>query len=1145
MNQQTLAGPARLLSASLLAALLPAASQAKQAPPTPQQGAPAATHQHSEGCSCHHKPGEKLRSQFAPQVASIAPGAHLQAPIGFSFLAAVAHVDLVIDGHGALQGMHRESRHNGPWIPGGQLDLPFGLNVPARATLAAHVTAKAIGNDALGNVIATRTCTLHLVPIDGKFWLSGSSAIDARFQWLANQRAAGLVDATDVEELSRRLVQARQVAAPIVRRPSTTVDQTLDQVLGKRQQQRGPRQPQGEGDFGGNNYTVNGTLQWTDSAGGLHGIPYATVEIRDDELVGSDLITTVTTNGSGQYTATFVWDDGPGQGDADLFIRVLARSSVADIKPDTILASTFQMESAVRNEEPAGTVTFDMTAGNATDADRAFGIHAAMTVSGAYAGILAGVTPSQIDTRFPTTRSTSLFDSGALQLHILSDDAFDWDVIHHEYGHYFQNIHGFQNNPGGSHSFNANLAVTRGSKDLGLRLAWGEGWPTFFGLAAQARLGTSALGIPNVGDVVYHDTVDQNTALNVETTPGLGEDNEVSVMSSLWDLFDGASDGDDKVAIGDDSLFNTFKASGCTTIGAAWDAIASPMSVRNSLPIAAVFGQANIAPVLTAPADGTELGATAPTFTWLPNGAGAANPLNEFSIVFYKDNFATEVLRVDNLTSPTFTPDATQLATLRDAAAVVDWVVEGKNTSAPASPSGTLGFYRSGSRRLGGIQFSFVVDDTGSMSQEIGAVRNGLLQFVQFLQTLPGTSSPTVQLVTFKDSVTERIVSDDLTLVESAVASLSASGGGDCPEFGMQALSYAADSVSPGAIILFATDAASQPGVSATDLVNRLVAKGVTVHTILSGDCGGLDNLVQAPSLSMGDPFAKPGTSEPPQTNIADPGQPAFPYHGDTPATATPIEVNGPPIGGTVSPVSSEDYFSVELQEGFNYDVVVQVLSSGSGTCSVLAPDGTTLLDSFSVFGNLRSLDFEAPSTGTFYVRLQSTGTINYRLATLFDPINSTGSVALFSTISSATGGTFAVRDEVNAGNATAYIATVFNVLAGAVQPALVVALPSQLPRSSSSILTLFGNNTNFVPGSVVLPIPDVTFGTVVVVGTEPTAGAGFGRHRGNRGLHRRDRRDPEWYRHRNGDRHQLARDHTGTDGPGAAVGDPGSRDAR
>jgi len=74
----------------------------------------------------------------------------------------------------------------------------------------------------------------------------------------------------------------------------------------------------------------------------------------------------------------------------------------------------------------------------------------------------------------------------------------------------------------------------------------------------------------------------------------------------------------------------------------------------------------------------------------------------------------------------------------------------------------------------------FVIDDTGSMYTDIAGVRSAALSFVDGL--IAGGEAPTLGLVSFKDSANDRGEFCDVNQFRSAISSLYASGGGDCPE---------------------------------------------------------------------------------------------------------------------------------------------------------------------------------------------------------------------------------------------------------------------------------------------------------------------------------------------------------------------------
>jgi len=168
---------------------------------------------------------------------------------------------------------------------------------------------------------------------------------------------------------------------------------------------------------------------------------------------------------------------------------------------------------------------------------------------------IAGVAPT---TNFPALLldwatdnpgGETFFDpgSGGSQMIVLSadpaedTDEFDQHVIAHEFGHYIEHNFSRADNIGGSHGL--------GDK-LDIRVAFGEG----FGYAFAAI----ALKDPVARDSFIFNGQNVSSTFNVEANPPLAGNNgnfgcwcsESSVWSLLWDMYDGAADANDTVALG-------------------------------------------------------------------------------------------------------------------------------------------------------------------------------------------------------------------------------------------------------------------------------------------------------------------------------------------------------------------------------------------------------------------------------------------------------------------------------------------------------------------------------------------------------------------------------------------------------------------
>ena len=132
-----------------------------------------------------------------------------------------------------------------------------------------------------------------------------------------------------------------------------------------------------------------------------------------------------------------------------------------------------------------------------------------------------------------------------------------------------------------------------------------------------------------------------------------------------------------------------------------------------------------------------------------------------------------------------------------------------------------------------------VIDDTGSMRDNINGVQQALTEYIEILQQaiLEGKISPLSVLLTFKDQdeIYSRIVTDNLNELLEQVKLLEAEGGDDCAEDSVVALNQVAAEIAEGGTILLATDAPPHEGYDElTTLIEQLRDKGITINIILT-----------------------------------------------------------------------------------------------------------------------------------------------------------------------------------------------------------------------------------------------------------------------------------------------------------------------
>ncbi len=430
---------------------------------------------------------------------------------------------------------------------------------------------------------------------------------------------------------------------------------------------------------------VSGTVRWTDENGDTHPWRRGDVELWEEDFGFDDRITTVRTDEAGRFSAVIDNDDGIGQGGRDLFVRVRMRG--VGFQVETTGGDVYSLRSTTQDDLPDGAeVEFNLTGGDDADGN-AMSVHQAMALAVPYAHRMNGGAFRDVDVVWPNGDDGSFYDG---QVQMEQEDRWDWDTIHHEYGHFVAEQLDIEDNPGGPHNITDNLADVRGNKDEGIRLAWGEGWPTFFAISLQMEEGAAGLGVPRVGDLFYQDLEDTNVDYSMEAQIGGqsgGEDNELSVQRFLWDLYDGGADEDsDDVRLGDDAIWDLVSGAEPVNLSEAYRAITANRARAEVASIGCIASEQRIAPAPITPVNAARMSADQdpPTFRWVANGRSDDFPNNEFEIQFWDEDYSTMLFFEDDLGDTEFTPTEIQWRLIADRR-YVNWVVVGRQTDAPAT----------------------------------------------------------------------------------------------------------------------------------------------------------------------------------------------------------------------------------------------------------------------------------------------------------------------------------------------------------------------------------------------------------------------------------------------------------------------------
>jgi hypothetical protein len=163
------------------------------------------------------------------------------------------------------------------------------------------------------------------------------------------------------------------------------------------------------------------------------------------------------------------------------------------------------------------------------------------------------------------------------------------------------------------------------------------------------------------------------------------------------------------------------------------------------------------------------------------------------------------------------------------------------------------------------VELAFVIDDTGSMGNEIGAVKQVLTNEINALKAVTTKPFPNTAIVSFKDNVTIRKISRDPVVLQTIVNSIFASGGNDCPEWSNEALLTAGRLLRNGGKAMLFTDADSHPtGPTAAAVSSLYTSKSLRMSVLLSGTCNGeLDGRAFDPRATGMNPSKSQNPPEP------------------------------------------------------------------------------------------------------------------------------------------------------------------------------------------------------------------------------------------------------------------------------------------
>lgn len=292
--------------------------------------------------------------------------------------------------------------------------------------------------------------------------------------------------------------------------------------------------------------------------GGFTGVepdrPARRVDIQVLDATTSAILASGATGLDGSYNLLVV--DGSTR---NVRVRFLTSSTSTpglfeSVRMSTGTPSLYAVTSAtVNGHSPTVDVAFgDLTALPGAGGE-AFNIFDVLLNGLDYLAILNGSWPAAAVVAYWNASSTdgTFYQGSDNSIHLLAAVGYDDAVIGHEEGHFAAKNFSKDNSPGGTHFL--------GDNNQDLRLAWSEGWATYFSSSARRRLGiakpkmtyyVTTTGAPGAGNLDFSYEIE---------TPSIGcvgGASEVSVQAALWDIVDAPTTADDSPGVDDDAVID-------------------------------------------------------------------------------------------------------------------------------------------------------------------------------------------------------------------------------------------------------------------------------------------------------------------------------------------------------------------------------------------------------------------------------------------------------------------------------------------------------------------------------------------------------------------------------------------------------------
>jgi len=275
-------------------------------------------------------------------------------------------------------------------------------------------------------------------------------------------------------------------------------------------------------------------------------IRYATIEIRDLSVNGGQqLLATGSTDGSGNFSINVVDSSTKTR---NIVARVISSStavpelflSVTNVNGST---SPYAVTSiGFSHNNPNLNLNLGTTNALIGAGGEVFNLYDVGYNSLDYLRFLTGAYPTSGQALairwevFSGFAATNFLGAGVIR--VGDPSAYNDTIVAHETGHYARDLYSATDSPGGVHH------LTNCNQDL--RLAWEEGWATYFGQVVRKHFGlpnpelyVKTTGASGAGNLDFYFDVEQESPFTCD-----GAASEVTVYSTLWDIVDSTSTPD-------------------------------------------------------------------------------------------------------------------------------------------------------------------------------------------------------------------------------------------------------------------------------------------------------------------------------------------------------------------------------------------------------------------------------------------------------------------------------------------------------------------------------------------------------------------------------------------------------------------------